>query len=1202
MNTYQVEWHTITDLPAPPAALTACEEANFVYAACVDGSIHAFDPESGEIRQSSPSRLHETPLCLLPLWMENSLFIGFNDGAVVRLFLSTLAFDCMLGNGVEHSAAVHALDADERFLYSGGEDATVLVWDLREVNAVREISIPSAPIRSLLRVGICLWVGLVNGKVEVFDIFGESTNGIECISQKQPHTTPVIDLLKVGEHEVWSLAYPSSSAELSPTQESSDHSNVIFWDTRDFSYKTSDLFSAEDIFSVTILERKPFEEISVMVISEREGPQVVSTEVQGLTANEAVESTEVRITDLEQQLADANDEIAALRTSGYYVKTLEDNKSSEDLPADEIFDALSAPIRASSATAHDDRSSAGRENDTKGPLDAGNYLAPVSMKKSHCELLKASLHRLSEFLVSLLADEVLSPHVYGPTETSEMRKEIANITKELEYGKQLIDTCEVDYTETTTSSIPDENDPGVLRTPQKNENPRKTALQLQKRLEEEIDKSSRLEKEYEVVSKERNLFAEDIRQLKSQSENTMSSLQGIIRDRSATLEAKESLIVELKRKVHDLVEDYEHEKKGKKEIQDALDEKFEALSTAASETSRTFEEQLNAAYDKIEKNSIEVQSQKDTLRAAERQVESLKSANQGLEAKCENLENEIEKVLASVESIYSEHAAKDALMETEHNATIAALKEDHLREIEFLRKSRGTLDEKNASLRKDVDTERKSAEAAHQLVTLKLAQTERDLQRSQSRADSLEAQYRQRCTELESSLLDTREKLSSERSSWEFSARQAEGRVQSDIENAIYQRDLKLREKHSIIEDLKKRLHISKSTELEKGNCIRELREEVDDLQTERKLLLEEVEHRRKAESLFQTEAETMTEAITTLRTAAEELQDSFDGADMENKSLREDIEQISKKLRSRDIRIKELESKIKISRVYADDGGESDDDLIRAKRALLASANAEIEQLCKEIEAMQRTNKAQEKELRELRETVSLRDETIRMKNATIESVTAKREIEPLNSPGLSLPVTPIAPAGGSVFRSQSQAAVAAWMSQNASFTRGKNMLTNTLLELQNGVTATQERLRDLTNTARKYKQLAQLHLETLPVLHELERELFRISKKYPRRGKDLSLARGVVQSAIAQYYSTTEKRALLHDYDEALYEPSPRRYAAMMGTLAELQRRRTGGLEYLIQPTRPGEETSTNGNAACGASVDAMVTQGTRRLLTFN
>ncbi|KAI0567616.1 WD40-repeat containing [Gracilaria domingensis] len=1200
-DTNQVNWHTITDLPAAPAALTACEEQQIVYTACLDGSIHALDPESGEIRQSSPEPLHDVPLCLLSLWVENSLFIGLNDGAVVRLFLNTLAFDCMLGNGVEHSAAVHALDADERFLYSGGEDATVLVWDLKEVNAVREISIPSAPIRSLLRVGSSLWTGLANGAVEIFDIFGESTNGIECISSQTPHTTPVVDLLKVGEYELWSLAFPRTDAQPSMPR-SSKHSNVAVWDTRDFTFKMSDLLPSEDVLSITILERRPFEEVSIMALCERQGPQVVSTRVRGLTANEAVESSELRIMDLEQQLADASDEIAALRTSGYYVKTLDENKSSDDYPADEVSEVLSAPLRASSITDQEDPSRPRRKNDVDGPLDSENCLVPMSMKKSHCDFLKESMHRLSEFLVSLLADEMLSPHAYGPSESSEIRKVIANMTKELEYGKDLIDLCEVDYTETTTSSAPDENDPGVLRTPQKTENPRKTISQLQKRLEEETDKCRRLEKDYEVVLKERNMFAEDIKQLKSQSENTMSSLEGIIRDRSATLEAKESLIVELRRKAHDLERDYEQEKSRREKIQTALDDKFETLSKAASETSRTFEEQLNAAYDQIERKSIEIQSQKDTLRTADRQVASLKAANQALEGKCESLEKEVEKVLESVDQIYAEHAAKDALMESEYNATIAALKEDHLRDIDSLRKSRGDLDERNASLRKDVETDRKTAEAVLQSVKLKLAQTERDLQRSRTKCDSLEAQYRQRCVELETSLQEAKQRLSNERSSWEFGVRQAEDRAQSGFQNALYQRDLELREKLSVIDTLKKRVDEYKSTQLEKEILVRELRAEVDDLHIERKLLLEEIEHRRKAEELFQKEAENMTRAITTLRKAAEELQDSFDGADMENKSLREEVEQLSEKLRSRDIRIKELESKFKFSKVYATDGNESDDDLNQAREALLASANAEIDQLCMQMEAMHRTNKAQETELRELRETVSLRDETIRLKNATIESVTANREIEPLSSPGLSLTVTPIAPNRGNAFRQQSQDAVAAWMSQNASFTEGKNMLSSTLLELQEGVAATQERLRDLTNTARQYKQLAQLHLETLPVLHELERELFRISKKDPRQGKDLGLARGVVQSAIAQYYTTTEKQALLLDYNEALYEPSARRYAAMMGTVAELQRRRTGGLETVKKPPRLGEETSTNGNAACGSGVDAMVTQGTRRLLTFN
>lgn len=1205
-----IEWQTIKGLSAPPSVIGACEQYNAIYAACKDGFIHALDPESGTIRQTTPTRLHELPLCMLPLGMENALFVGFKDGAIVRLHLNTLEFDCMLGIGVEHAAAVHALDADERFLYSGGYDGTILVWDLREANAVREISMPSAPIQSLLRVNAALWIGLANGAVEVYDIFGEDTNGIECIARKSPHDTPIVDLVRIGEHEVWSVSKPGSAfvnLDIGPSQapQYSKNSNVAVWDVRDFTFQMSELLTSNDILSVTILDRQPFEQVSFMALSERHGTQILSTKARGLTSDEAVENTEIRVMELEQQLADANDEIDALRASGYYVKTPEHTRRSDDVPADEITEVLAEPLRATMSHTDEGDSRRYGENPANEMTVSEPYMTPLAMKNERRECLKTSLHRLSEFLVSLLADEVLSPHEYGPTEPSEIRKTIAEITKELDHSKQLIDLCEGDYSDNTGSSAPNENDPGVLRTPQKNENLRKTVSELQKKLEEETDKNRRLQKEYEVVSKERNLFAEDIKQLKSQTENTMSSLGGIIRDRTSTLGAKDALISELRKEIQELGRECNEEKSRRHAMEKSLDEKFENLSRAAEQTAKTFEEQLIAAYDKIERKSIEIQSQKDTLRAAERQVEYMKVANQALEKKSESLEKEVEKTLEGLEQLRLEHDAKDALMQTEHNATIAALKEDHIREMELLRKSRVNVDEKNALLRQDSETERRSAETVLHSVKLRLEQTERDLQRSRSQADSLEARYRQRCQELETALQEVKKRLASEKSSWEFNIRQAENKAQLELRDTLFRREEELRDRESVIDRLEKRLQECRAKDFDQSQIIKELREESSDLQAERKLLLEEIEHRRRAESLFQKEAEKMTFVINNLRKAAEELEESFNSADAENNTLRAEIDELYDKLRAREHRIRELESKVKVSRAYAGDGGDSEDDINQAKIALLESANCEIERLCEQIEALEKTHRAQEKELQELREAVSLRDETIRLKNARLDAATENRELQPIDSPGLSMTVTPIAQnlSGdrGAMLRNQSRAAVAAWMFQSASSTRSKVALNNTLLELHEGVTSTHERLRDLTNMARKYKQLAQLHLEVLPILHELERELYRISKKERTYERDLCLARGVVQSAIAQYYSASEKRALLHECDESLYEPSPRRYAAMIDTLAELQLRRKGLFRGSRNSPAASDRASANVGAGCG-SVEFLGTQATRRLLTFN
>lgn len=1197
--TSEISWQSAPQLSSPVVALAASQLHAAIYAACRDGSLHVFNPVTADLVLTAPNPLHDIPLCILPMPMENALFVGLCDGSVVRMHLTSLAFDCMLGCGVEHSAAVNALEADDQFLYSGGEDAVILVWDLKEANAVREISMPTAPINSLLRIDACLWVGLHDGTVQVFDIIGDDANGIECISDKRPHAAQVHSLVRVGLNEVWSVHVAHRKELLAETQTS----NVAVWDTRDFSYEMFKTLYPSDVTSATVVQRVPYEDIAVLTLTNSLRSHLTRKSVRGMLlppCEEASETDDFLVSDFENQRDQIDCDVNASYSSqrldkGHNIASdAEPSRTSYLVQITNSLDSLLEDSCGDEVYRVANFANEYPELDHQSP-DAFEPLvitAPVS------DMLKRSLAKISELVVSILADEVLAPQEGVPSENENLRKAVATITKELDTGKQLVDSCIIAGSE--GSYALDENDPKLTWTSETNAAISPSVPQLRKRIDNEIEKSHRVEKNLQVVSTERDLFAQDLQQLQNQSEATMSSLESIIRDRNATIKAKDIEIGDLQRESDNLRIQLDG---ARQQVQDhiqlrddltkTLDEQLEKISRNAEDAAKAHDNELRGAYDKIETMSIEIQAQRDSHRTVEIQLEAAKATNQALERKCADLERDLEASHNYREEMEREVSAREALEQSGHQAELSSVRQDCEAEIAFLTQCKEQLE---ASSR-NFDTQFADQEKAMQKTIL-----------------SLQSEFEREKTELENSLSDAREKETA------YATRVA------DLERNMRTLNTKMNSNRAELERVSdEKRHVETELRISKGantlknadreTLLEELRIEMQKLRDEKALLIEEIDHRKIAAGLYEAEAEDMRSIVSNLKLATEELQECLGNAEKEALDFQERNDFLSEALELKDHRIQELEmGHNTLGKAEKERDPDVDDDG-KAAKAILASANGEIEQITNQLDAMHRAHLSQERELNELREALSARDESIRLKNATIASM-MKAELrgEARENSDLYVNVTP----GGldvldersselenASFKKQTGESILAWASGRRNSYQNEEvpiLVSQTLQELQEGMTMTKDKLRDLSNTARRYKKLAQSHIDILPALHEVESELARICQKDWRKGIILTAARGILQSVIAQYYSSRERISVLQQYEEALYKPSEKRLEALQDAVSRLRDIRVGSEG---PPSRPAVQevvhNLTNLSVSRDKRVEDQSLHSPTRLLTF-
>lgn len=1105
---------------------------------------------------------------------------------MVRCHLTSLAFDCMLGCGVEHSAAVNALEADEQYLYSGGEDAVILVWDLKEANAIREISMPTAAICSLLRVDVALWVGETDGTVEVFDIFGDDSNGIERVCGKAPHASPVTDLVKVGDTEVWSLAAAPAHTDVAPEHAAS----VAVWDTRDLSFEMSSSIQSTDLMSVMVVNRVPYEEVTVFALTNSLGPQIVMKKVRGslCPATDVLsENYDEVFSDLETRLVEANEELLDIRSAPSYRKFSAKGDSTHVMPPVIVSNPDAVPVSAYSFDDDIDDHTTYPSFRHNGPYQnspalSGNEGSTFTLSKSVSETLLNSLQHISELLVTLLTEDVLAPaegHTGGSSD--DLRSAVATITRELNIGRQLIECCTTTTNSDNSTVTGDENELGRnFRNPPASYCDTANA-QLRRRLDKEVESRHVLERDLAVVTKERNLFVEDLQQIKAQSDSTMSQLEAIIRDKDAKAAALNELVAELRKEYKRMEATCQNETTRREQMEKTLGKEIAELLASSEETKKAYEKKLTVAYDRIETKSIQIQSQRDSLRASEKRVEELRNPNSSMEEKCESLETKVAELLERMQIAEKASSSKfsdlklqyedeKCKVRSEHESTLEELQTKHHNALCELRSrchewERVSLS-KDASLgelRQDAESLRASLKAALPKST------------TTTQTESTSTNSNQSLDESGSKIAASIE-ISELRSDLEMAKLQA-SEMKIGMDKSVYdiqERDTKIAELENNIRELQAKTDAP-------AEDLESMKNELGRLKDENSSLEEEIRHRRSAAELYEREAGELRLACSKYKSAAEEMQTVLSETEQDLKNLYIQVDELKKGVIAKEARIRELEQQ----ELQGDDNRTETISIVEdsrvATQALLDSANGEIEQMSAQLEAMHTVHMEQEKELAALRSAVVLRRFNLDKSPASFSAYDAphvEKEISHQDSGG----------SGNDALR------------DSVPSTPDDSLVTSALREIQDGMVMTQDKLRLLSRVARKYRESAQSHLDILPALRELEAEITRVSGGDTGRAGKLTRTRGVIQSVIALHFSAAEKRAVLGEYDETVYRPSSERLRALQTALSHMRSLRTGSQYSVKFAAAQGCATiDSYRTLKRGGNVDELPTP--RRLLTY-
>ncbi|CDF35008.1 unnamed protein product [Chondrus crispus] len=1083
LSTEPPKWEEPAELPSPVRSIAACDDRISVYAACSDGSFHAFNAQTGELLRSNRFQVHAVPLCILPISNENALFFGLQDGTVGRCHLGSLAFDCMLGCGTEHKEAVNALAADDKYLYSAGEDAMVLVWDLKVGGAVREISMAREAIRSVLRVDDALWLGLVDGAVQVFDIVGDDSNGIELMVDKAPHNGPVSDLVRVGTQEVWSVAGHSSYSNVSQEY----IPNVVKWDTQDLTFTAIDSVKERDLMSIAVVERSMFEEITVLAIDNSLDSKAVRTAVKGrlppFLSVDVSDNGDTLESDYGSQTWESRGDsyiVASSRLYQQHVNNPSKGKpaTGENMPPDNAVgddlgkDQLTAPVPQSA---------------TPFPLDTADeekclHILPTSTSQG----LLSTMRRISELLATLLTNNVLSAEGNTKADNHALRTRVATITQELNTGMQLIESSPVIQDINSPFIVGDEND-----LMQNNQNQGvapsdRTAATLRLRLQKERKLKEQLEKNLRLVTKDRDMAYSELNEHRENNENAMSSYEECIRvlQDSGSMKDKE---------IHDL---------GKENRR--LDDALKQVKGTLEEVAMNCENEKRESRHIIEKNNLEIEGQKKVISDLKSQNSKLLDAGKFL----------LEQFDVSVEQQKNELLT----LRQEHEAHVRDLCSKHTLEME---KSRASLTQETSERGENY------AEVKH--LRMELESVSREF-------DSAKAEVR----DLNSAL----EKKEEEFRSVSGSSLQ----LPEDIGSS------------SSISD--------------------QVRDKAEALKGQISILTEELLHRKSAADMYEEENRALDTGVSKYKAAAEELKKELSFAEDENRSLEKQLRHAREVITRGESHASQLQEQLERLRSAASKDPVRHDNAV-ALKALLTSANGEIEQMSSQIEAMQVVQDQQERELTGLREAMTSAETAVR---------------KPANS------------GSGAANDLGTTAAASAMCERCASRSSSSvnNALVNeTILEVQDGMDEMHEKLRDISNTARKYKLCAQAHVDILPALYELEAELLRVSREERSTANKLRTSRGVVQSVIAQYYSARERQGALLDCDEALYVPSANRLEALRQAVVGMRARRTGSNPWPLAATVASAPQLRRNVSLRHEDQDQLSpndVETPRRLLTFN
>lgn len=1050
------QWEEAAELPSPVRSIAACDDRIIVYAACIDGSLHAFDARTGDLLRSGPITLHDVPLCILPLSIENALYVGLQDGTVDRCHLGSLAFDCMLGCGNEHKEAVNALEADDTYLYSAGEDATVLVWDLKQGSLMREISMAREAIRSMLRMDNALWLGLADGSVQVFDIMGDDSNGIELIADKAPHTGPVSHLVQVGKREVWSVAGLSTHTDVSQEY----IPNVAKWDTIDMTYTVVETLKERDLMSIAVIKRSPFEEIAVVAIGNSLDSKTVHTTVKGrwapFLADDGSDNADTLMSDPGDQTWESGEGLDNTISSPEYHQGLSEPLQDKLIVYEKMPHTAGSTFPPDEEAVHTNK---GSKLLAKDSAYGEKYLH--ILPRSTSQALLGTMRQISQLLATLLTDNVLSEESHSKDHDYALRMRVATITQELNTGMQLIESSPVLHDIDSPFGVADENN--LMRNNQSQNSSccETTTASFRFRLQKELMAKDRLEKDLRIMTDEKDMIQADFADYKEATNNSLSTYEDQFRDLGYELSAKKS-------QNDSLSQENENLNANLQKVQ--VD-----LRKAATEC----ENEKQTAANLIENSKGMIESQKDTILKLESKNLEFLEGGRALLANFEFLGEQQKKELSTLQET---HKAKIRDLESKHMQEINRVQSAHAQEL-FERDGKSVEDEQ---MRTTVQSLKKELESAN----AELARMRREGEEREMNIQNF-----------------TRESVG------QFGGTDG----------------------------------ISKPVE-----------EGTDELRQRLAIVSEELVHRKSAAVMYEEETHVLQTGVSKYKAAAEELREALSTTEEEKRSLEEEIRRARKVISVKEVdaaelrvRLERLEGSIPAELILHDNSA--------ALRALLDSANGEIEQMSKQIDAMHVVQAQQERELVGLREAVgSCRSHE--------KDANEPQDCEPDSKAGEdNNAVQEIIVATGNVVPNQRREKVTVLPVCRECGFGGSGVCKNgsvneAILEVRDGMDVIQEELRNMSNKARKYKHDAEAHLVMLPALHELEAELLRIAKKYRMKANTLRESRGVVQSIIAQYYSTADRQTALLDCDEALYIPSPTRLEALWQAVIRMRAQRTG------------------------------------------
>lgn len=626
------KWTPVAAAPPSATALALWPTADRVLVASAHGTITVCDAGTGE-------QLFDGHACegrVTALFLdegENALFVGSESGMVTRLELSTLAFVAVLGDDrLGHAASVRSFSRADEFLFSGGDDASIFVWNVVENVGVRQISMTTSAVTALLFVDRFLWVGEADGTVQVLDIYGEDSDRISCVVRKRAHKAPVAFLTAVGTAELWSASAAGMHLDDENVQEdASVDDSIAVWDLNNCALlRRQAALPKCGLLGLLVRNLTSFEKVTLAVVDNSLACTEITVNVHGGITPEGVaamqkQSAEI-LAGMERELGQARDEI----------KFLQDSMTAS------ANGVMSRPEKEPSPNRTPPR--------LGQPPTTGLPCPPTPVEGFHTSL-RQTLARADDELAGALETSEAACSVcarLGKTGLVDARG-VQRAANEVSSSINMLKLTERDPRTPGPTSTPLAPTPGLVRAG-----------------------SSRLsERDFETVRQERDVLAEDLTALQRDSEKTVAGLEELLAVRVA--------------RCRGLEEDLERAtvEAGALEAAEARVRELELLVRQQLQhiesTVRSFEPRMNE----------HVETAYTRMTADRDEIEALKAAKAELEVQLADLRQQGERAAGSTElqRVEVDRLRADAKAAEEEVRLLRADKEDFSAEISLLRKA-----------------------------------------------------------------------------------------------------------------------------------------------------------------------------------------------------------------------------------------------------------------------------------------------------------------------------------------------------------------------------------------------------------------------------------------------------------------------------------------------------------------------------------